>query len=275
MKPIDLGPVDLAELREHARAAVKDKAAWDALVSFVTLSQPIALERLRERANEQLQTAPLAAWMDATRITRSGQVTDHRPAADDPSDEESTTARMHEALAYYHHVLAMGGIVAGLQQLQFDHGLAEPDFFYLASRSAFVPHGREPYFARGLAAGAAGDFVTAAHLLVPQFEHAIRIQLNQLGVSTLTLPASGVQNEIDLSALLDKAELRTLYDEATIFDWKSLLTEKAGANLRNELAHGLVEPGDRQAEQIYLWWMILRCVVARIFVAAPSSQSGK
>ena len=51
----------------------------------------------------------------------------------------------------------------------------------------------------------------------------------------------GVQNELDLNALLEMPQLTSLVDESTVFDWKSLLTEKVGANLRNELAHGLIE----------------------------------
>lgn len=271
MPRTDVGTFDITTLTEHARATVQGKPTWEALVALVTLSHPIALDRLRTRAGRSLTDAPLSALADFVRLSRSGQVIDRRPGSLDPGDDQATVGRMHEEVTTYHRFLVVGGIVPCLQQLQLEHGLTTPDFHYLACRSSFVPEGREPAFATGLTAGAQGDFFVAAHILVPQFEHAIRYQLNQLDVSTLTLPASGVQNEIDLNALLNVPKLRTLYDEATIFDWESLLTEKAGTNLRNELAHGLIEPGAREAECAYLWWTVLRCVVAPILSAARSA----
>jgi hypothetical protein len=81
-----------------------------------------------------------------------------------------------------------------------------------------------------------------------------------------------VQNELDLSALLDMPQLTSLVDESTVLDWKSLRTEKAGANLRNELAHGLLRSDERLAECAYFWWVTLRCVMAPILNAASSED---
>jgi hypothetical protein len=135
----------------------------------------------------------------------------------------------------------------------------------VADRSPFVPKGREAAFAMGLDAGFAGDFFTAAHILVPQFEHALRWHLGQRGVVTMTFPQSGVQNALDLNALLALPAITTLVDEDALFDLKNLLTEKAGANLRNELAHGLIEPGAQAENLVYLWWVTLRFVLLPLF----------
>lgn len=95
-----------------------------------------------------------------------------------------------------------------------------------------------------------------------------------INVSTLDLPHSGVQDERDIGVLLELPELTNVLHDAAIFDWRSLLTEKAGANLRNELAHGLIEPNERAAEFVYLWWTILRCVVAPGLVWAREVGAG-
>jgi hypothetical protein len=48
-----------------------------------------------------------------------------------------------------------------------------------------------------------------------------------------------------------------------VFELKDLmLANPAGANLRNNLAHGLLPyNGARGADSVYLWWIILRFVL--------------
>jgi hypothetical protein len=58
-----------------------------------------------------------------------------------------------------------------------------------------VPEGHEGIYARGLFAGFKGDFLTATHLLVPQFESSIRHVLSQCGVVVSKLDRFGIQEE--------------------------------------------------------------------------------
>lgn len=273
----ELGEVDLTACVERARNAVAGKNSWEALIGLASLSHPRSLERLRANAKRIADIAPLSSMMDFVQLRPSGQVTDRRPGSTDPSDEPAVLGRMHADAVLYHELLVIGGIVPALEILQLEHGLSTRDFFYIASRSSFVPRGREPAFAIGLAAGARREFFTAAHTLVPQLEHALRFHLNERGIQTLSFPTSGGQDERDLGAVLDMPELLQLYDEATIFDWKALLTEKSGSNLRNEIAHGLIDPGAGDAPCAYLWWSVLRCVVAPIlnaFAGQPEPGRG-
>jgi hypothetical protein len=85
--------------------------------------------------------------------------------------------------------------------------------------------------------------------------------LEQAGAVTTTLTSAGLQNEKDLGQLLEDEKALEIFGEAQIFDLRSLLTEKAGANLRNELAHGLIADGAADAHCSYLWWATLRLVL--------------
>jgi hypothetical protein len=272
MPRTELARFDQTELIEYARNHVKGRTSRQALLQLVTLTKPIDIEDLRRAAAEALRNAPLASAVASLNLKRSGQLVHRTAGTLDPDEEAGTIGRMHQHLNMYRQIAAIG-INAARDQVQLEHGLAEADFFYLAKQSSFVPEGREPMFAKGLAFGADADFISAAHLLNPQLEHALRVHLNAIGVVTLNLPSSGAQDERDLGALLELPELRRLLDDAVIFDWRSLLTEKAGANLRNELSHGLIEPGDRTAEFIYLWWTTLRSVAAPTLLCARTQNS--
>ena len=144
----------------------------------------------------------------------------------------------------------------------------------LVSNNPLVPPHREGFFARGLHAGLTGDFLVACHLLVPQVEHAIRFVLNERCVITTTMSSEGIQEERDLRQLLELPKLTELLGADLVFDLKGLLVDRFGANLRNLLAHGLLELGHFYSQQaVYLWWLALRMCCLPIIVQMERSQS--
>jgi hypothetical protein len=147
-------------------------------------------------------------------------------------------------------ILRRDGLIhVAAEQVRMEHGLDTPWFFSLARSSEFVPADRERSFARGLAAGLRGDYDLAAVMLCPQFEHAVRELFFRRGIVTSTLPSSGAQNEHNLNQLLEHPRAVEVFGEDLLFDLRVLLTEKAGANLRNDIAHGLLDDGDKEARR--------------------------
>lgn len=258
-----LGSTSVADLIEHARAQVRGRTVMEALAGLITLEGPVDVDRLRERSRDAVNRSFAHHIASTQRFTRSGRLDFQSPGLGGGDDESVVETQMHAELGMFHQVFAYAGILPAVRELQLEHGLRQANLAFLASQSPFVPPGRGLDFAKGLAFGLMEDFTTAAHLLVPQFENALRWHLGQLGVATVTLPTagSGVENEFDLGDVLKHPRLQERFDASSVFDWRSLLTERAGANLRNELAHGLIEPGSRTLEFVYLWWTVLRCVI--------------
>jgi hypothetical protein len=95
-----------------------------------------------------------------------------------------------------------------------------------------------------MAAGFNGDLITAIHVLVPQIEGAIRYHLKGRGVNTVRQNRDGYDEERDLNQLLALPKTKTLLGESLHFTLTALLTSRFGYNLRNNLAHALVEPRD-------------------------------
>ena len=170
--------------------------------------------------------------------------------------------------------VAIGVIHAAAEQVRIEHGLDTAWFFSLARSSDFVPAHRERSFARGLASGLRGDYELAAILLCPQFEHAVRELFFRRGIVTSTLPSSGAQNEHNLNQLFEHPRAVEVFGEDLLFDLRVLLTEKAGANLRNDIAHGLLDDGDKSGAKIYFWWICLRFVLLPV-LQAPIASAGR
>lgn len=78
------------------------------------------------------------------------------------------------------------------------------------------------------------------HILAPQVENLFRDIAQGAGGITVTLEKDGTSMEKVLSSILSLPELMDCYDNDILFIFRGLLNERAGANIRNEIAHGII-----------------------------------
>ena len=263
---ISAPPIDLSDVIEDARKAVHDKNTMDALKAFVGLSPGVPIKEMRENVIKRIKDFPLQALIPATFMSRDGRVIAKRPGMslnDSPSDDDEIV--IHAEMISDHCIMigmtVQGRILPALEILLLEHRLREHDFCYLASQSPIVPPGRERLFGMALSTGYDRDFVTALHLLVPQIENMVRFHLQSAGVKTTTLDSKGIETENGLSTLMDLPECETIFGEDLTFEIQALFCDSFGPNLRNELAHGLLD--DRACQNvyaIYAWWLGLKLV---------------
>ena len=71
-------------------------------------------------------------------------------------------------------------------------------------------------------------------------------------------------------------EVEKIFGKDLSFEIKALFCDALGPNLRNELAHGLLDDDSFQSIQsIYAWWMGLRLVFNAFWNAARNTESDK
>lgn len=269
--------IDITELVENAKKAVSGKQLPDALAAFADIYPGIRVNKLRSSAINLLRNHPLQTLFPATVISRDGRVIAKLPAGgssgkDDPDDEPIIWAEMVKYYGIEISLLVQGTIWPALETLLLEHRLTERDLVAVSARSPVVPHGRERIVGKGLFAGFERDFVTATHLLVPQIEHMVRWHLKARNVKTTVLDANGIENEIGLSSLLDLSEVNDIFGKDLAFELKALFTDPFGPNLRNEVAHGLLEYDAAQSVYaIYAWWFFFH-LVFKTFLNRASSE---
>jgi hypothetical protein len=270
--------IDLSLIIEDARNSVHGKSTIEALKAFVNLHPYSKVKELRQQVIEKIQKYPLQAIIPGIVMGRDGRVTAKRPGmslSDTPSEDNEIGIR---AEMIHDHEIMIGMVIQGrilpaLEVLLLEHRLREVDFIYLASQSPIVPKGRERLFGMALFAGYDYDFVTALHFLVPQIEHMVRFHLKSAGVKTTTLDGKGIETENGLSTLMDLPECETIFGEDLTFEIQALFCDAFGPNLRNELAHGLLDDKDCQtACAVYAWWLGLKLVLNTFWNAARRSD---
>ena len=159
-------------------------------------------------------------------------------------------------------IIVQALILPALDVLTLEHRLQTADLINLARRSPIMPIGREILFGKALAHGFNRDFATFIHLLAPQIEHMVRVPLKVAGVSTSHLDQDGIETENGLSALIDLPQTSAIFGEDLIYEIKALFCDQMGPNLRNNIAHGLLNDQEANSvDAVYAWWLGLQLVV--------------
>jgi hypothetical protein len=264
--------VDLTETVNAARAHVTGKPPVVALVSFAYIHSPTPKAEIEQEVRRNATDNPITAMLPQSFLGPRGTVLAEHAGVADHDDNTGFALETMRVAQTRQSLIASAALHVAAEQIRIEHGLDTGWFLGLARSSEFVPSNRERSFARGLAAGLRGDYEVATAILIPQFEHAVRELFFRRGIVTATLPSSGAQNEHDLNALLKHPRATEIFDEELVFDLRVLLIEKAGANLRNSIAHGLLDDGAVFGAKVYFWWMCLRLVLLPVLNQTNSTR---
>jgi hypothetical protein len=130
---------------------------------------------------------------------------------------------------------------------------------YLYLSPAFDPDSRE-IISVGLETYLRGDYLAAAHVLIPQIEHTLR-QLMRLTGGAIYRPARGgglfLRNLDEI--LRYEGVVRSLGSNITDY-LRVLLTDQRGWNLRNDVCHGIARPssfGAMMADRLFHTLLLL------------------
>jgi lysyl-tRNA synthetase class 1 len=190
----------------------------------------------KQLVEEQKKGAPLLSMIKSVIVSADGQP----EAIIDPNDEE---AKLHQQINQYMGFMQML-LRASLQRL-FDKFSISTDnitsFIYqspifLESRRSLIEAGVQAYFD--------GDFVKALHVLVPQVEDTLRSMTAKAGIPIhkTVSGASGITEVKSMNGILKEERVRSMLTE-DIWRYLSVLyIDRRGLNLRNNIAHGLMNP---------------------------------
>ena len=244
---------------ELARTYVKGKKFQDAILTLSLLGLPPKVSHLQQKVQE---TAWLSRFAPITIMNEMGKVVARQSSNPDEAETEVRFEMYRNAIDYqkFH---AQAYIEPARSQINLEHSVQLKDLFAIVLYNPFVPPGREYQFAKGLYAGLIGDFFTSTHILIPQIENSIRYLLRKNGALPSKIDINkGIEDERDLNTTLfprNYPQINSIFDEDTLFDLQGLLIERSGSNLRNRMAHGLINDGEFNSPIMsYLWWVTLR-----------------
>lgn len=272
---------DGREIWERAEAAVAGKPLFDALAAFALHTRPIDVAKLRGQVEEDAGRFVFMSLLPVVVTGDGGKTVKHVPGmrGGDAEDREASAryhmvrrANMHQDLVGLTFVEAARAVIAA------EHRVSVPDLLPFMHRSGFVPPGREWQWAKAFAAGFDGDFTAAAHLLVTQLEHALRLLLRSAGHVAVSMDKYGQQEDWNLNRILldGRAAAEAVLGEDLVFDLAALLVDRGGANLRNAVSHGLVDDGGLEGSlSRYLFWLCLHLCMIPLVARAEGARRAR
>lgn len=279
MKPISTS-TDCTEIVKEVLAAVEGKSLRDSVVVLCSLANPPTLEALKEQVRQQAEVSILGNLVSTDIVNGRGRVVAVVPSLQGAPDEMTDPAvlwRMNQAAQLSRSISVQVMINPARMHICATHAPDRNDVLELIRFSPWIPEGHHESVARALVAGFQGDMLVAAHMVPPQFEAVIRYAVERAGGTTSTLEPGGVQKESTLGTLLETPEAKQAFGEAGVFELQDLLTDALGANIRNEIAHGLMPDGRMfNHDMLYTWWLLLRvCTLSsKYFERASRANEG-
>ena len=254
-------PIDFEDMRSGTTNIFDELSLPTALGQFALLSRSRPPEELKKEARDGIADAPFYAMLGGQHIDVDGKViaeTPGVPTSGEPSDEWYK-ATIAQNMRLRRSIVVGGFIDPARRAVASRFPLSNIEFLPIVELSPFVPQEFKHTFALGFARFMQGDFISAAHLLIPQLESSIRHVLTNHGIDTSKIKSDMIQEDRPLSALLEnyKSEMERVFSEDLTFEIDLLFNHRAGPALRHDFAHGKVSDGYCFGEDvIYACWFI-------------------
>lgn len=251
------------EVGDRVQAAVdhvKGRPALEALVAFCGLDSPPDVGALKAAAEATLKATPLRTMMGMNVVAGDGRQVEN--VGPEVGWQAQVDAQARAMFLEHAGKAALAELLPARDQLRFEHDFRLGDFIAIAERSPVVPADRARMVGQGLYAGFYGDMVQAMHILMPQFEHIVRQVLRGAGAFTAQHDQEGLDMEVALGSLVERPQMAEEFGDGLTLAIHAVMCDRAGPNLRNDVAHGLAdEEACESAHALYAWWLVLQLVV--------------
>ncbi len=248
--------IDFSDAIKSAKKRVSGLDVSDAIYEFAFITRPPHLKTVKKEVKDLEQKYVLSSLVSGQHHNHKGHVLFKSSIDSDIND------KMHHHIKQFHrNTTAICVLIPALQQIRLEHNISLFDWQSVIKDHPFIPPERMNVYAHGLFHGFHGDFLSAAHILIPQIENSIRYLLNNNGKQTSKQITGGIQKEDSLNQTLEDDELKNLFRKDLIFDLQGLLIKKEGENMRNNLMHGFLDDGQLfTPEMVYLYWLTLHII---------------
>lgn len=259
--------LNISELASGTVALFQTLTLPDILLQFAMLSQPQSREALERDADESSEKFIMSSMFAGSHADREGKVYAQTEAKPDGDADKTDWYKAQSLLACeMRRQLVVGGMIDPARRFVMSiFPLEERHFLPIVYNSPFVENGYHHTFALGFSRMFQGDFISAAHILIPQLENAIRYILKNASAHSAKMMSDLTQDDRSMSSLLDhmREKMEEVFGVDLVHEIDMLFNYRPGPALRHEAAHGKLTDGlCYSADAIYGCWLIYQMTVA-------------
>lgn len=215
-----------------------------------------SIEEENKRLAELAKEMPLSFMLSNSILDKDGRrVANIRSINEDTEDHliRQLSIIMRINTVFLHYIFEEG-IKRELFNSKFILNFLNRCGFIDIDRLYIIELGLDAYFTK--------NYITSIHLIIPQFEHSIRKILESSGGNVL-IEKNGVFQLKTLEHLLNEPIIKDIFGTDWCYYFKALFTDKRAWNLRNDLAHGMMnieEFSKQNADRLIHAIMCLACI---------------
>ena len=250
--------IDVSELHKIIDLNFKDLSIEESIIRLTQMITLYKKDEMKNKVIEEYKNYSFSHLFKENIIDASGQTIFTLLPLD------ITNIEANEELLNLHinQKILKDGEIAGdicikyaLYRIRQNYNVKREDIEFLIKNNPIIPEGRKRIFCSAIYMILCGQYYEGIHILAPQVENLFICIAKEVGGLTVTLESDGSSKEKVLSSIFDLPELVDCYDNDILYLFKALLNEQSGANIRNEIAHGIVNE-DRASSGVYLYFAI-------------------
>lgn len=262
MHPISFS-FDGDKIKQLVTQAMNGLTFEEALIQLTQMVSFYTKEEMKQKVIKDIKEHPLQQFFPNSFLNEKGQTIFKLPRLDLSNLEGNQSAldlHIHRKMFEHEEISGNTILYFAFSHIKKSFNIKQEDFDFLVKDNAIIPKGRNNVIRFALYLAFSGHYYESLHILAPQIENVFRNIAIEVGGLTVKLKAEGTSEEKPLSSIFDIPELNDCYNNDILFMFKGLLNEKAGANIRNEIAHGIMseEQGNSGASLFFI------CAVTRL-----------
>ncbi|NBI67901.1 DUF4209 domain-containing protein [Pseudoflavonifractor sp. 60] len=245
---------DVNPLHEYISQLFSGLSLQETIVQLGRLVQFCEVEETARKVIEEQHEFIFKSMFSNAILNKHGQITEIIPPLDVENPRENPDLFHKHMVHFVSERRHLGESIALKFAYKFlrDAGpFSSTDLDFLVCDNPIIPDGREEIIKTGLYLGLSGELYSAMHILLPQMEHTIRNLVDLCGDTITFLKDDGTEEYKPLSQLFRSDKLHECYNDDIIFTFQSIMDERAGENLRNLNAHGLLDPNIGNSESAF------------------------
>ncbi|HDF7758116.1 TPA: DUF4209 domain-containing protein [Staphylococcus aureus] len=174
-------------------------------------------------------------------LISKGLLNDGKKVVETTTEEDNKTINFNSNYMHHLNINVKLLLKAIFDKLISEFEISTEDFMQKFNKWELLDNKNVPFIEHGISRFLEKDYLSALHILVPQFESTVRRMFSKAGYSTTSIRKGNTQQEVTFNEFLLRDDVKSTLGNDVHKLIQIVMVEQSGLNLRNEIAHGLIE----------------------------------
>lgn len=256
--------LDVTSIIEEIKNDITDLSLEECIIYFLKVVDFPHKDSLKQRIKDEIKISPLQSMIPVSIVNKTGRVICLLdPIISVDLDEDSFELDRHLAhkLLIETQIYSLG-IEYLINHIKQTFDVSPESLDFLVQDNLIVPENRMSIFKYAIYLFFNDRRYEAMHILAPQVENLFRELVKNCGGVITTIDKNGITQVKLLKSIFETPELVECYNSDILFLFKALLIENTCGNIRNDIAHGLLDEDDiKRSEYSYFFGALIKLIL--------------